>query len=264
MENNEEWFIDKIIHIIKMGEMMNLNLINVDSVSIRSEANVITAVCFRNTQLENIHASNSPEKLTKDFMTTLMVTSSGMLTEWLIMRENLLIKMPKLYNYILTIYENYNVKNWNKGGSKTEKTKKTVTFIGDITETKYFNRLNTTLHDYLKSNSPSFIEKVLICCKKGITYSDTDYLEDFSLDIPINQEAAVISEFCFANSIPEGWYDLEDPLNDIAMKELMIESSDRVAEWLTMKDTLLEEGLEGLYEEVIILLTETFELTERN
>ena len=80
----------------------------------REEGNVITAYCFRNTILEDIHADSSNRKLDNQTMKELIIQSSARVTNWLYMRDGLKVKAPKVYFLLVNIYQETNTKNWNK------------------------------------------------------------------------------------------------------------------------------------------------------
>ncbi|WP_227938413.1 hypothetical protein [Alkalihalobacillus deserti] len=101
MYRNSEEFIEKeVMWVLKMGCMFGAENVT-EPPTLRKEANVITAFCFRNTELENAHASNTEEELTDRFVDKLMLQSSKRLGEWLKMREALLECIPGINAYLL-------------------------------------------------------------------------------------------------------------------------------------------------------------------
>ena len=80
----------------------------------REEGNVITAYCFRNTLLEDIHADSSNRKLDHQTMKELMIQSSANVTNWLKMRDGLKNQAPNIYYLLVNFYQEMYTKNWDK------------------------------------------------------------------------------------------------------------------------------------------------------
>ncbi|MBA4496427.1 hypothetical protein ACFO25_16855 [Paenactinomyces guangxiensis] len=89
-------FRKTILAVMAMGNAINV----VDAkteLTDREEGNVITAFCFRNTILEDVHTGNLDlnDKIMKD----LMIESSTKVTEWIKMRDYLKGRCPSIqYN----------------------------------------------------------------------------------------------------------------------------------------------------------------------
>jgi len=81
----------------------------------REEGNVITAYCFRNTMLEEIHADYPGRKLDNQTMKDLMIESSSKVTNWLKMRDALKNSAPSVYYFLINTYQMMYTSNWYKG-----------------------------------------------------------------------------------------------------------------------------------------------------
>lgn len=76
-----------------------------------------------------------------------------------------------------------------------------------------------------------------------INDEDFDVVQALNIEYEISYEieAKVMYRICFLKSIPDEFYDMEAPLTDKAMKELMILSSKKMTEFLMMRQTLSDE-----------------------
>lgn len=246
---NSDEFISKIENIVHSAASCRGALENIEKMPHRREANVLTRLFFRDTDLEHAHATYSSEILTYGFVENLLDDISLELAEWLIMRNDLLETAPTIYYLILKSCEVIkSLENWNQD-SVVGKNNEPININLFNYEGYDIETLNKSLSDALKDNTVSFICNVLQHCNGAIKKHQNDI--DFIFEREIN-EARVIAEYCFARSIPTDWFG-KDLLTDSNMKELMIYSSRQLTEWLIMRDTLLDID-EDLYDEMVYLL----------
>lgn len=254
--NNSDEFISKIESIVSWASGIRGGIGKIEKLSLRREANVLTRLFFRDTNLENAHATHSDEILTYSFVEELLDETSQELEEWLIMRDDLLENIPTLYYFILKCVESIkSLQSWNQEPI-VGKNNEPVNI--NLFNYKEYNieSLSRNLSDTLKNNSISFICNVLQYCQGAIKLHQNDI--DLIYEREIN-EARVIAEYCFARSIPTDWFG-KDFLTDSNMKELMIFSSRQLTEWLIMRDTLLEDNESDLYYEIVFLLSAALDL----
>lgn len=248
--NNSEEFITTIVGSLFLASSIDSeSLINNEKIPVRREANVLTRLYFRDTDLENAHATLSSEILTYNFVENLMDNESINLNEWLIMRDQLLEESPSLYYSILKSFEIVkSLMMWNQDPIIGKGNKDININLYNYAEYE-IDSLCKTLSENLKSNSVSFLSDIVYYCNGAIKkyQDDIDYIFEREID-----EGRVISEICFARSIPTNWYG-KDILTNSNMKKLMIKSSKRLTEWLVMRDTLLEVD-EDIYYEILFLL----------
>ena len=85
---NSDEFIRKIEDIVSWAAAIRGGIGDIEKLSLRREANVLTRLFFRDTALENAHATYSEEILTYDFVKNLLDETSQELAESLIMRHD--------------------------------------------------------------------------------------------------------------------------------------------------------------------------------
>jgi hypothetical protein len=247
---NSDGFISKIEDIVSLAAAIRGGIGDIKKLSLRREANVLTRLFFRDTELENAHATYSEEILTYDFVKNLLDETSQELAEWLIMRDDLLENGPTIYYLILTCCEQIkSLESWNQEPIVGKNDEPININLFNYDEYN-IETLSKNLSDALKENSVSFICNVLQYCEGAIKLyqNDIDLIFERETD-----EARVIAEYCFARSIPTNWFG-KDMLTDSNMKELMIYSSRQLTEWLIMRDTLYKNRDEDLYDEIVCLL----------
>lgn len=98
-------------------------------------------------------------------------------------------------------------------------------------------RFKGMLNKTLKDNSKTFIDELLWIVDSCRYFEPT---ENIRIKPTSRQEANVITAFCFRNTILEDIHSKEVAFNNDVMKQLMIESSLRVKEWLIMRDTFYD------------------------
>jgi hypothetical protein len=112
LKNNSKSFIETIYKFFELSERGKIQFDQGKIPSPREEGNVITAFCFRNTLLEDLHSQEVVFNNTT--MKELMKESSWKLTEWLIMKESLLRECPLVYYFIVNFYETLYTEEWDK------------------------------------------------------------------------------------------------------------------------------------------------------
>ena len=112
LKNNSDEFVELMFAFVNTLDYLkprtNYNKIPTP----REEGNVITAFCFRNTLLEDIHSGSV--QFGNITMKELMKESSWKVTEWLIMRDTLLKSYPKFYHSFVNGYEAIYTREWDK------------------------------------------------------------------------------------------------------------------------------------------------------
>ncbi|MDG5789785.1 hypothetical protein QA612_20205 [Evansella sp. AB-P1] len=248
--NNSDDFISKIEEIVSQASAIRGGIGKKEKMSLRREANVLTKLFFRDTNLENAHATHSDEILTYTFVENLLDETSQEFEEWLIMRDDLLENIPTLYYIFLRCFEVIkSLESWNQDPI-VRKNNEPINI--NLFNYKEYNieTLSRDLSNNLKNNSISFICNVLQYCHGAIKLYQNDIDLIYEREI---SEARVIAEYCFARSIPTDWFG-KDLLTDSNMKELMIFSSSQLTDWLIMRDTLFEDNEKDLYYEIVFLL----------
>ena len=66
-------------------------------------------------------------------------------------------------------------------------------------------------------------------------------------EVTAREEANVMTAYCFRNTVLEDYHADGKPIDDKRMKKLMIESSTKLANWLTLKHALQSKGDNKLY-----------------
>ncbi|WP_157452359.1 hypothetical protein [Bacillus sp. J33] len=106
-------FRQEVIGILTMGVGLGVSNLQIKP-SEREEGNVITAYCFRNTILEDIHANAPETTLDNKVMKELMIESSSKVTAWLKMRDLLMENAESIYFIIVNSYQVMYTQHWNK------------------------------------------------------------------------------------------------------------------------------------------------------
>ncbi|WP_085508993.1 hypothetical protein [Thalassobacillus devorans] len=250
LPNNSKSFLDKMVNIIELGSKMGTQFNDIETTSIRREANVMTAYFFRNSELEEVHASNGTEVLNSNFLDELIYSNSALFQEWLEMREDFKYNNVRIiYDFILQSYELMYTKRW-----EINPVIFSIPPQGEIEHSfssQEFKDFWETLTKYKSGNSNAFLANIKDFCIGGAKRLQNS-TSIFEYESEVN-ESRIIMEYCFSLSVPTEWLG-KDALTDENMKTLMITSSEKLSEWLTLKDSLILAEEDEVYYELLYLM----------
>ncbi|MYL33246.1 hypothetical protein GLW05_06485 [Pontibacillus yanchengensis] len=249
-------FYEKIL-----SEFLGLKNINssydISNLSYRMEANVITKAFLRNTEIyENAHANS--RIFSRQFTEEMIDNYSPLIGEFLGLRKYLLSTYSNVYRFMCHNYSQINLQKWctkpiwyENDISKKEIKLYVVEYLNKFLKYDYdsWEDFFISIIDITENTSNDFLSEILLEAVKGLTtLSDQTY----PFRVQNLDEGEIVTVHCFNSSIRSNWYGSTAP-NEDKTKILMKKTSEKLSEYLKLKDELLQID-ENLYTNVLSLV----------
>lgn len=196
----------------------------------REQGNVMAAYCFRNTSLEDIHASET--ELNEDSLNELLVDSVERMVDMIQLKNYHDDKETLLYKWFCLAYHSLFCRNWVNSEIQPDNIQKSSDEAIGI----------STIH-----NSSGFADELLRRLNE-VDLDDT--MSRISVEgVSKEKEAFVLVMDCFIVPLknllfPNGKIKDARHLSDDMMMQLNIQTSERMTEWLLFRDNALHQEVD--------------------
>ncbi|KGP89667.1 hypothetical protein N780_10260 [Pontibacillus chungwhensis BH030062] len=196
--------------------------------SYREEANFITKAFLRNTDIEDLHTKDVD--ISPEFFEKLESENAPLVGQWLFLRDDLLVQKPHYYNFIVGAYNDIFINDWSEESFNPHNSNDPSDPLVDGLASEWF--INEVQEELSNVNDWEVVE----------------YEKDFR-----EIEGHAIYNICFYKSLPCEALNTKE-LNRENMKSFMTNSSNRLMQWLYVRDGYKAYDYRGTSDEEIILI----------